>query len=102
MSDYQHVESLIAAEKNISLAQRDLFEYMYVNKNDVRASEIHNELKNLSNRISTLIKDRPIKKVVGYGLCPHCGAKGISRERRIDGNDKCENGHSYPSREAKH
>jgi hypothetical protein len=102
MSEYQHVECLIAAEKNISLAQRDLFEYMYVNKNDVRASEIHNELKNLSNRISTLIKDRPIKKVVGYGFCPQCGAKGVSRERRINGNDKCENGHSYPSREAKH
>ena len=102
MSDFQHVECLIAAEKHITLAQRDLFEYLYVNKNDTRASEIHNELKNISNRISTLIKDRPIKKVVEYGFCPQCGAKGIYRERRIDGNDKCENGHIYPSRNAHH
>lgn len=36
----------------------------------------------------------------GYGLCPRCGAPGISRERRIDGNDMCENRHTYPSKEA--
>lgn len=35
---------------------------------------------------------------MGYGYCPTCGAKGISRERRVDGNDICENGHTYPSR----
>jgi hypothetical protein len=33
-----------------------------------------------------------------YDLCPTCGAPGISRERRIDGNDRCKNGHVYPSR----
>lgn len=33
-----------------------------------------------------------------YGYCPICGGKGISRERRIDGNDRCENGHTYQSR----
>ncbi len=32
-----------------------------------------------------------------YGYCPQCGAPGRSRERRINGNDKCENGHVYPS-----
>lgn len=36
-----------------------------------------------------------------YGYCPICGAKGIQRERRPDGNDKCANGHTYPSREAR-
>ena len=40
----------------------------------------------------------PIRHVrAPYGLCPHCGASGISRERRINGNDKCPNGHVYPS-----
>ena len=32
-----------------------------------------------------------------YGYCPRCGGLGLSRERRKDGNDRCENGHSYPS-----
>lgn len=32
-----------------------------------------------------------------YGYCPHCLGKGISRERRPNGNDQCENGHVYPS-----
>lgn len=32
-----------------------------------------------------------------YGYCPRCGGLGMSRERRINGNDRCENGHSYPS-----
>lgn len=35
-----------------------------------------------------------------YGICPHCGAQGISRERRLNGNDMCENGHVYPSSSA--
>jgi predicted RNA-binding Zn-ribbon protein involved in translation (DUF1610 family) len=32
-----------------------------------------------------------------YGYCPQCGAKGVMRERRPNGNDKCANGHTYPS-----
>ncbi len=36
-----------------------------------------------------------------YGLCPLCGAKGVSRERRPDGNDRCASGHVYPSKHAK-
>ena len=32
-----------------------------------------------------------------YGYCPRCGGLGINRERRLNGNDRCENGHSYPS-----
>lgn len=35
-----------------------------------------------------------------YGYCPHCGSKGVSRERCLDGNDTCENGHIYPSKSA--
>ena len=35
-----------------------------------------------------------------YGYCPTCNAPGISRERRPNGNDECENGHVYPSSEA--
>lgn len=36
---------------------------------------------------------------MSYGNCPICGAKGKTRERRINGNDKCENGHTYPSKD---
>lgn len=35
-----------------------------------------------------------------YGYCPECGALGVMRERRPGGDDKCANGHSYPSRNA--
>lgn len=43
-----------------------------------------------------LIPDRPAP----YGYCPVCGAVGVSRERRPDGNDKCASGHVYPSARA--
>lgn len=33
-----------------------------------------------------------------YGYCPTCGAAGVWRERRPNGDDKCSNGHSYPSK----
>ena len=35
-----------------------------------------------------------------YGLCPICGAPGKTRERRPDGNDTCENGCVYKSKNA--
>ena len=36
-----------------------------------------------------------------YGYCPTCGAPGVSRERRLNGDDKCERGHTYPSAKAR-
>ena len=35
-----------------------------------------------------------------YGFCPECGAPGVTRERRPNGNDTCTNGHTYPSADA--
>lgn len=35
-----------------------------------------------------------------YGLCPVCTARGVMRERRPNGNDKCARGHEYPSANA--
>jgi hypothetical protein len=35
-----------------------------------------------------------------YGLCPICGANGIMRERRPNGNDRCSAGHVYASSRA--
>ena len=35
-----------------------------------------------------------------YGYCPICGAPGKTRERRPDGNDICERGHTYPAKSA--
>ena len=40
---------------------------------------------------------RQAEPVAVYGYCPDCGAKGVTRERRPNGNDKCANGHTYPS-----
>lgn len=36
-----------------------------------------------------------------YGYCPECGKPGVARERRPNGNDRCSDGHSYPSKTAK-
>ena len=38
---------------------------------------------------------------VPFGYCPICAAPGLDRERRANGNDRCENGHTYPSADAK-
>jgi len=35
-----------------------------------------------------------------YGYCPNCGAPGVTRERRPNGNDECEAGCIYPSANA--
>jgi hypothetical protein len=35
-----------------------------------------------------------------YGNCPICGTYIESRERRINGNDRCANGHVFPSKKA--
>lgn len=40
------------------------------------------------------------KQAHPYGCCPVCHKPGMSRERRINGNDICQNGHTYPSSEA--
>lgn len=35
-----------------------------------------------------------------YGYCPICGALGVYRERRLNGNDVCGRGHTYASSQA--
>ena len=45
-------------------------------------------------RLGQEIEQEP---VAVYGYCPECGAKGVIRERRPNGDDKCANGHTYPS-----
>ena len=35
-----------------------------------------------------------------YGKCPKCGNNGVMRGRRPDGNDQCEDGHTYKSSDA--
>ena len=56
------------------------------------------------NGCKTKCEDCPVEAaqpeqepVAVYGYCPECGAKGVMRERRPNGNDKCANGHTYPS-----
>ena len=40
------------------------------------------------------------KEFYPYGKCPKCDSKGVNRERRLNGNDRCVNGHAYPSKSA--
>ena len=42
----------------------------------------------------------PAVPVAVYGYCPVCGGAGVMRERRPNGDDKCTNGHKYPSSKA--
>jgi len=35
-----------------------------------------------------------------YGYCPVCGIESMLRERKPNGNDRCRDGHTYPSAEA--
>lgn len=42
----------------------------------------------------------PAVPVAVYGYCPECGGAGVMRERRPNGDDKCTNGHKYPSSKA--
>ena len=56
----------------------------------------------LLNRNRALLAklDLPPPSPTGLGFCPTCGAAGIAREKRPDGNDQCKAGHTYPSRMA--
>lgn len=46
------------------------------------------------------IEARLVHEASAYGYCPYCSAAGTTRERRPNGNDGCENGHTYPSNTA--
>jgi len=35
-----------------------------------------------------------------YGYCPICNKRGVIRERSINGNDRCIDGHIYKSKDA--
>jgi len=48
------------------------------------------------------VKQEPVavEQSAPYGFCPICRRAGVSRERRINGNDTCVIGHKYASSEA--
>lgn len=39
--------------------------------------------------------------IAPYGYCPRCGQPGVFRARRRNGNDRCAQGHMYPSAKAR-
>lgn len=41
-----------------------------------------------------------MKEDAPFGYCPECGVRGVQREKRINGDDKCAAGHTYPSAKA--
>lgn len=47
------------------------------------------------------VQAKPVpEKNAPYGYCPKCGAPGMDRERRPNGNDTCYAGHQYPNKDA--
>ena len=55
---------------------------------------------NCNQRAKELTEALTAQQAAPYGYCPICGAKGEMRERRMDGNDTCANGHNYKSSKA--
>lgn len=49
------------------------------------------------DRLARVSLDEIRRQENHYGYCPKCSSPSISRERRINGNDKCDRGHIYPS-----
>lgn len=58
---------------------------------------IHTAIIECKQRFS--VHSKPKGKSI-YGFCPICGGMGMARERRLNGNDICVNGHKYPSKDA--
>lgn len=61
------------------------------------------QIKDAIDALSKALQDKAGEvgeRAAPYGYCPECGAPGVMRERRPDGDDKCSNGHQYPSRTA--
>lgn len=78
---------------------------LYTSPRDQSAkiAELEAEIAKLTAIIENMkVEDNVFSKSdLPYGICPVCGGAGLSRERRPNGNDKCVNGHVYPSREAR-
>lgn len=94
----------------LSLRYRDLkIEYRFNFREESlieKESMLALTLERLKSSIKAEFTKEELRKTVEigeapYGYCPKCGEVGISRERRPNGNDVCENGHTYPSSEAK-
>lgn len=66
----------------------------------VRLTDQARSMHQYSDILSSRINAFPPPRDYGYGNCPRCGAAGVSRERRMNGNDQCANRHVYPSKEA--
>lgn len=79
------------------LDKADLRRYYF---NDGTDSFVWMQKEKIPDKNSKLNKEVVYAVANPYGLCPICHEPGITRERRIGGNDKCANGHEYPSSEA--
>ena len=64
---------------------------------DDRYNAEHIDRAALITAIEEALAQPKQEPVAAYGYCPECGEKGVMRERRPNGNDKCANGHTYPS-----
>jgi hypothetical protein len=68
------------------------------------ASDIADEFPDNKQRIAVCNSQwrKLSKSDAPYGYCPECESPGVERERRPNGNDKCGDGHTYPSANALH
>ena len=91
--------TLLAEVSNLTIAVREVFDGR--DHNTGISGQVfvdHGSLMARMSLVNASASGSPTELV--YGLCPICGSKGVSRERRPNGNDKCEAGHTYPSKDA--
>ena len=54
----------------------------------------------LKRRLSDALDELGKSGATPYSRCPTCNGAGVEREKRLNGNDTCLNGHTYPSADA--
>lgn len=88
---------------NLFVLRRSFINAIDIVRKLVKAADESKDTLDFSIRCDTFIEEarelvRQTAEPEPYGRCPICGKKGISRERRPNGNDTCEEGHVYPSK----
>ena len=71
--------------------------------NIILGADLGKEVSDISEFIAPVFqggKRIMLEKKAPYGYCPVCVAPGVERQRRPNGNDTCENGHTYKSSQA--
>ena len=88
----------MSKEHTYNLRLSDADKTMFKGAADIAGMPLAEWLRMLGREEARRVAEKQGRESV-YGYCPLCGAPGVSRERRMNGTDMCDNGHLYPSKE---